>query len=78
MGYRNGSKHGEGFNSPGPGQYNPKVEYAKENIGGIKIGTGTRDSRGLTGGKDVPGPGQYNAGGNLGGPAFGIGTGSRT
>lgn len=76
MGYKKDLKQGNS-NAPGPGAYNPRVEYAKENIGGVRIGTSTRDSKGMLGGKDVPGPGQYNSSGNLGGPAYGIGSGSR-
>ena len=46
------------FRAPGPGQYNPRVDYAKENLGAVKIGTGTRDQgKALPGGKDAPGPG---------------------
>ena len=64
--------------SPGPGAYNPKLEYLKENLGGVKIGTGTRDSKGaLPGGKEVPGPGAYVISGTMSGPAFGIGTSHR-
>lgn len=48
------------YKSPGPGAYNPKVELAKENFNGVKIGTGTRDQgSSLPGNKDAPGPGQY-------------------
>lgn len=60
---------------PGPGQYNPKVDCAKENLGGIKIGTNPRGNKYLDDG--IPGPGNYNVSGRLGGPAFGIGSGSR-
>ena len=64
--------------SPGPGQYNPKIDYAKENLGSVRIGTGKRDNGGaLPGGKDIPGPGQYTVGTALGGPAFGIGSSQR-
>ena len=64
--------------SPGPGAYNPKIDFSKENLGGIKIGTGTRDSHGaLAGAKEVPGPGQYELKRSLNGPAFGIGTSQR-
>ena len=31
--------------SPGPGAYNPKIDVSKENLGGVKIGKGTRDSQ---------------------------------
>ena len=66
------------FKGPGPGSYNPRVDYAKENLGTVKIGTGTRDQgKALPGGKDAPGPGQYTLGTSLSGPAFGIGTSQR-
>ena len=42
MGYKKHGK-GEGTNSPGPGAYNPQVDYSKENLGGVRIGTSTRD-----------------------------------
>ena len=61
---------------PGPGAYNPRVDYSKENPGSIKIGTSPRNSKFNTEG--VPGPGNYNVTGRLGGPAYGIGTGSRS
>ena len=63
--------------SPGPGHYNPKVDYAKENLGGVKIGTGNRSQHTTLGGKEVPGPGQYDLGSSMAGPAFGIGSSTR-
>ena len=60
---------------PGPGAYNPRVNYSKENLGGVKIGTSPRSAK--YNNEGVPGPGNYNVTGRLGGPAFGIGTGSR-
>ena len=44
---------------PGPGTYNPSVYAVRENIGGVKIGTGLRDSKGMIGSSDIPGPGNY-------------------
>jgi hypothetical protein len=61
---------------PGPGQYNPRVDYAKENLGGVKIGTSPRGFK--YNNEGVPGPGNYNVHGRLGGPAYGIGSGSRS
>jgi len=61
--------------SPGPGSYDPRVDYAKENLGQVKIGTSTRNS--IKSLAEVPGPGQYTVGGSLGGPAFGIGSSNR-
>ncbi|CDW82018.1 UNKNOWN [Stylonychia lemnae] len=61
---------------PGPGQYNPKVDCAKENLGGVKIGTSPRGQR--RNNDAQPGPGNYNVTGRLGGPAYGIGSGSRS
>lgn len=61
--------------APGPGAYNPSVEYSKENLGGVKIGTSIRNKQSSD---NPPGPGNYNVGGRLGGPAFGIGTGIRS
>jgi hypothetical protein len=55
MGYKKDIKHNEFV--PGPGAYNPKVDYAKENIGGVKIGTGKRSNKV---GSEAPGPGNYN------------------
>ena len=72
-GGRNSSKTKK--EGPGPGAYNPSVDYAKENIGGVKIGTSVRARASLD---NPPGPGNYNVGGRLGGPAFGIGTGIRS
>jgi hypothetical protein len=75
MGYRKPSR-GENSKAPGPGQYDPKIDYAKENIGGVKIGTSLRDSKNMISG-GAPGPGNYNITGSLGGPAFGIGSSNR-
>ncbi len=61
---------------PGPGQYNPRVDSSKENLGGVKIGTGERGTKYENHG--IPGPGNYNVGGRLAGPAYGIGSGSRS
>jgi hypothetical protein len=61
---------------PGPGQYNPRVDYTKENIGGVKIGTSPRGTK--YNNEGVPGPGNYNVQGRLDGPAYGIGSGSRS
>lgn len=61
---------------PGPGTYNPRVDYSKENLGGVRIGTSPRGSKYL--GDGVPGPGNYNVGGRIGGPAYGMGSGSRS
>lgn len=62
---------------PGPGQYNPSVDYAKENLGGIKIGTSKRSGNKEL--ENVPGPGNYQAYNSIGlGPGFGFGTGSRS
>lgn len=41
----------------------------------MKIGTSPRGEKYA---RDGPGPGNYNVQGRLGGPAFGIGTGSRS
>lgn len=43
--------------APGPGAYDPKFDQAKENIGGAKIGSSTRNALKAAGGKDIPGPG---------------------
>jgi len=62
--------------TPGPGNYNPRVDPAKENLGNVKIGTSKRD--GLYGGKsNSPGPGNYKMGGSVNGPQYGFGSGSR-
>jgi len=50
---------------PGPGAYNPSLDYAKENLGGVKIGTNPRGNNYR--GDGVPGPGNYNVSGRLGG-----------
>lgn len=60
--YSMASRKGSGLTSnlmPGPGQYNPNVSSSKENIGGVKIGTGSRSNLG-PGSKEVPGPGSYS------------------
>lgn len=44
---------------PGPGTYNPSLNHVKDNVNGIKIGTGLRDSKALTSSGDNPGPGNY-------------------
>ena len=64
--------------SPGPGQYNPKFNLSRENLGGVKIGSSSRDALGaMPGGTDIPGPGTYALSTSLGGPAFGIGSSNR-
>jgi len=62
--------------NPGPGQYNPNVGAAKENIGGVKIGTSKRDGS-LVSSKDMPGPGNYNPSSSIGGHGFGFGSSTR-
>lgn len=74
-----GSKKAGAFaanNVPGPGMYNPNIGSSKENIGGTKIGTGSRSNL-HPGGKDVPGPGSYSITKSLGGPNFGFGSSTR-
>ena len=61
---------------PGPGAYNPRVDYSRENLGGVKIGTSPRGTKYENHG--IPGPGNYNVSGRITGPAYGIGSGSRS
>lgn len=73
------SKKGAGSaanNVPGPGQYNPSVDASKENLGGVRIGTGPRSNLN-PGNKEIPGPGSYNISNSLRGPTAGFGSSTR-
>jgi hypothetical protein len=50
---------GKSESMPGPGQYNPNINAAKEQNGGVRIGSANRSALG-TAGIDTPGPGNYN------------------
>lgn len=52
------------------------MDCAKENLGGVRIGTSDRANN--YHGDNVPGPGNYNVSGRLGGPSYGIGSGNRS
>lgn len=64
--------------APGPGAYNPSIGAAKENIGGVRIGTASRDQRGaMSNTLDTPGPGNYNISSHLNTHSYGFGSGVR-
>lgn len=72
MGYKKQNKSNE-F-APGPGAYNPALNYSKENLGGVKIGTSKRQDL-LS--SDAPGPGNYNISAGINSSSYAFGTGSR-